>query len=125
MSKDSVTRVLNELSCNNPSPFLLSLNNVEIFCQKILLLTNNNLSLLGNLFAHSKKGMQYKTDQNFYFLWSMLRNISIEDIKRNPTEIFGNISKLFETIQKTPRTYSIDDFLYDSKSIKKIDKKRV
>ena len=37
---------------------------------------------LRELFNHSKKGVQYKTDQNFYFLWALHFKISIEELQK-------------------------------------------
>lgn len=68
MSKDNVTKTLNDLSNSNPKAFVTALENVEVFIEKILMLIENNSEQLRALFNHSKKGIQYKTDQNFYFL---------------------------------------------------------
>lgn len=83
MSKDNVTKTLNELSNGNPQNFVKALENVEVFIEKILMLIENNSEQLRALFNHSKKGIQYKTDQNFYFLWAILFRTSISDIQRD------------------------------------------
>lgn len=83
MSKENVTRILTEVSNNSPQKFLESVNSVEAFVSKIYLLIDNDTNNLGKLFAHTKKGTQFKTDQNFYFLWMMLNNIEINDLKLN------------------------------------------
>lgn len=111
MSKDNVTKKLSELSKNNPKPFIDALENVEVFVRKILILIDENPEKLRNLFNHSKKGVQYKTNQNFYFLWTMLFKISIEEIYEKKEEIFNKISKKFLLIQKTPSDYTIEMFL--------------
>ena len=67
MSKDNVTKTLSDLSNSNPKVFVKTLENVEIIVDKILMLIENNPEQLRALFNHSKKGIQYKTDQNFYF----------------------------------------------------------
>ena len=63
------------------------------------------------LFNHSKKGIQYKTDQNFYFLWAILFRTSISDIQRDRQGEFKRISKIFSIIQKTPVDYTTEMLL--------------
>lgn len=111
MSKDNVTKTLSELSNSNPKAFVKSLENVELFVSKILILIENSPTKLRDLFNHSKKGVQYKTDQNFYFLWAMLFKISIEELQKRRQEEFERISKVFSLIQKTPVNYSTEIFL--------------
>lgn len=101
MSKENVTRILTEVSNNSPQKFLESVSSVETFVLKIFLLINNNTNNLGKLFAHTKKGTQFKTDQNFYFLWMMLYNIELNDLKVNCDEYFNKISSMFSKIQNS------------------------
>lgn len=100
MSKDNVTKTLNELSNGNPQNFVKALENVEVFIEKILMLIENNSEQLRALFNHSKKGIQYKTDQNFYFLWAILFRTSISDIQRDRQGEFKRISKSFLLFKK-------------------------
>lgn len=111
MSKDNVTKTLSELSNSNPKAFVNALENVELFVSKILILIENDPTKLRDLFNHSKKGIQYKTDQNFYFLWAMLFKISKEELLKRKQEEFERISKVFSLIQKTPLNYSTELFL--------------
>lgn len=114
MSKDNITKTLSDLSNKNPEVFIISIQNVEKFVEKILLLIENDANKLRELFNHSKKGIQYKTDQNFYFLWVMLFKITDDKIKCNKEKIFKNISRLFSKIQKTPDNYTTEMFLEEA-----------
>lgn len=111
MSKDNVTKILSELSNTNPKAFVEALENVELFVNKILILIEDDPEKLRELFNHSKKGVQYKTDQNFYFLWALLFKISIEELQKRKRKEFGRISKIFSLIQKTPANYTTEMFL--------------
>lgn len=111
MSKDNVTKTLSELSNNNPKIFVEALENVELFVCKILILIENNFEQLRELFNHSKKGIQYKTDQNFYFLWAILFKVPIEELQNRRQENFNRISGIFSFIQKTPINYTTEMFL--------------
>lgn len=111
MSKDNVTKTLSELSNNNPYVFLKALSNVEMFVRKILILIDNDSDKLKALFNHLQKGISYKTDQNFYFLWVMLFKISIDNLKNRKQEEFERISNIFSVIQKTPEDYTTEQFL--------------
>lgn len=111
MSKDNVTKTLNDLSNSNPKAFVTALENVEVFIEKILMLIENNSEQLRALFNHSKKGIQYKTDQNFYFLWAILFKTSVSEIQNNRQGEFERISKIFSVIQKTPVNYTTEMLL--------------
>lgn len=111
MSKDNVTKILSELSNTNPKAFVKALENVELFVNKILTLIEDDTEKLRELFNHSKKGVQYKTDQNFYFLWALLFKISLEELQKRRKEEFERISKIFSLIQKTPSDYTTEIFL--------------
>lgn len=111
MNKDNVTKTLSELSNTNPKAFVEALENVELFVNKILILVEDDPEKLRKLFNHSKKGVQYKTDQNFYFLWALLFKISIEELQKRKREEFERISKIFSLIQKTPADYTTEMFL--------------
>ena len=111
MSKDNVTKVLGELSNRNPRIFVESLKNVEIFAEKILELIDNDNNKIRNLFNHSQKGTQYKTDQNYYFLWAMLFNIKYDKIVTKKKKIVSRIVKLFNIIQKAPTDCTVENFL--------------
>lgn len=111
MSKDNVTKILGELSNRNPGIFVESLKNVEIFAEKILELIDNDNNNIRNLFNHSQKGTQYKTDQNYYFLWAMLFNIKYDKIVTKKKKIVSRIVKLFNIIQKAPTDCTVENFL--------------
>lgn len=113
MSKENVTRILTEVSNNNPQKFLESVNSVETFIFKINSLINSDIKNLGKLFAHNNKGNQFKTDQNFYFLWMILYGINIETLNQNRELYFDKISALFTKIQFSSDDYNIDTLLND------------
>ncbi len=111
MAKDQVTKTLSDLSIKNPKIFIEALENVELFVSKILILIENDSEKIRALFNHSQKGIQYKTDQNFYFLWAMIFKISINELQNKKQEEFERISNLFSIIQKTPIDYTTEMFL--------------
>ena len=117
MSKENVTRILTEISNNSPQKFLYSVNSVETFVTKIYLLINNNINNLGKLFSHSQKGNQFKTDQNFYFLWMMLYRIDIEKIKQDREYYFNKIKTMFSIIQKSSEDIDKETLLSKLKNI--------
>ena len=82
-----------------------------MFIEKILILIENDSEQLRDLFNHSKNGIQYKTDQNFYFLWAILFKTSVSEIQNNRQEEFERISKIFSVIQKAPVNYTAEMLL--------------
>lgn len=112
-SKETVTNTLSELSNRNPALFIPSVNSVETFAQKVYLLIDQKPTRLKELFSHSRKGTQHKTDQNYYLLWAMLRKISAEEILAQKEMVFNAATKMFSVIQKSPDEYSVEDFFAD------------
>lgn len=98
-SKSQMTKQLNEISQNSPEQFLNSLDSVENFANKILLLTDGNKDKMKLLVNHSRKGTAFKTDQNFYYLWLILKNIDISIIEKDKNKIFEIIRLKFKDIQ--------------------------
>lgn len=111
MSKDNVTKTLSEISNKNPETFVEALLNVEAFLKKISNLIEGDYKKMSDLFNHSRKGTQYKTDQNFYFLWAILFSISVDDIEKRKNIVFNRISMIFDIIQKAPVDYTVKEFL--------------
>lgn len=72
---------------------------VENFANKILLLTDGNKDKMKSLVNHSRKGTAFKTDQNFYYLWLILKNIDISIIEKEKNTIFEIIRLKFKDIQ--------------------------
>ena len=112
-SKETVTSTLSEASNKNPSLFLTSVNSVEEFAEKIDCLIDHNPEKLKELFSHSRKGTQHKTDQNYYFLWAMLQRVSKDDVIKHKQLIFDAATKLFSVIQKSSDDYGVEDFFKD------------
>lgn len=110
-SKDQVTRLLSDVSKNDRNGFLQSVENVDLFAQKVIMIINNDTSRIRNLLSHLRKGTNYKTDQNYYFLWILLKNIPYEYIENNSHSLYLEIQKVFSYIQNTPESLSITEFI--------------
>ena len=110
-SKDQVTKTLGEVSISNVENFLNSLENVDLFAKKILALLGNDTGRIRDLVNHSRKGTTYKADQNYYFLWLLLKEIPMEYIMNNQERVFEEIRKVFSIIQKTPQDLAAIDFV--------------
>ena len=110
-NKESVTKLLSEASNTNSVAFINSISSIENFAKKIMLLVDNNASSMPTIFSHKIRGVQYKTDQNFYLLWAILRNITENDIHTNRDSIIRQISNIFAIAQKIPDSYDIEKFI--------------
>ena len=115
-SKSQMTKQLNEISQNSPEKFLDSLDHVETFANKILLLTDGNKDKMKSLVNHSRKGTAFKTDQNFYYLWLILKNIDISIIEKDKNTIFEIIRLKFQDIQSFKEKVDVQTLnnLFDS-----------
>lgn len=98
-SKSQMTKQLYDISTNNANQFLESLEKVENFAKKILILTEGDKDKMKALVNHSRKGTSFKTDQNFYYLWLLLKNIDIEKVENNRQCIFDSVKTKFCEIQ--------------------------
>lgn len=119
MSKDNVTKTLENISNGNSQSFIQSVENIELFVKKVKKLINGNYDNIRKLFAHSRKGTQYKTDQNFYFLWAMLQNITLDEIDTHRNFVFDSVALKFSIVQKTPEFITIDKFIQEIKIVLK------
>ena len=111
MSKERVTRTLNDVSNSGETSFFDSVKKVRSFAEKVELLLKKEPLEISNLFAHKRKGTQCKTDQSFYFLWAMLRNLSLKQISSHRDTVFSIVSEKFSVIQNTPENCEIEDFI--------------
>lgn len=98
-NKTQMTKQLNEISVNNPEDFIKSLDNVALFAEKLLVLTNGEKEVMKQMVSHSRKGTTYKTDQNFYCLWFLLKDIEIDFITENKLIVFEQIKNKFSEFQ--------------------------
>lgn len=101
-SKDQVTKTLGDVSNYNVPGFMQSVENVDSFAVKILAIVNGDTTRIRDLVNHLRTGTNYKTDQNYYFLWALLNNIPLEYIKQNQQRVYREIQKVFSIIQNTP-----------------------
>lgn len=102
MSKDQVTKTLGEVSNTDVESFLKSIESVEYFAKKILAIVKNDTTKIRDLVNHLRKGTNYKSDQNYYFLWALLNNIPLDYIKNNQERLYKEIQNVFAIIQNTP-----------------------
>lgn len=111
MSKDQVTKTLGDVSNSDVNGFMNSVENVETFAKKISAIVGNETTKIRDLVNHLRKGTNYKADQNYYFLWALLENISLEFIEENQERIYKEIQKVFAVIQNTPEGVTAMSFL--------------
>lgn len=109
-NKDNVTKLLSDISNGDVEPFMTCLKEIKVFSEKIKMMIHDEMHFK-QLVQHSKKGAAYKTDQNFYFLWLMMHNISLEEMKNDPQMYFGELVQNFEIIQKIPEAFSLESFM--------------
>lgn len=106
--KADITRVLNDASKNNIGDFITSVNNVELFINKIKILTNDDFGLLNKMFVHKYSRNTSRTNQNFYLLWLMMKDTDIDQIKGKRKHIYKDISDLYIIMQNYSQEKSLD-----------------
>lgn len=100
--KKNVTKLLSDISSeeqNEVSSYLDSVKHVESFLEKLRLLCDANAETLNKLMGQRKKGVQIKTDQNYYFLWLILDTINDDHLLENKDQLCDKIRQFFLNIQ--------------------------
>ena len=111
-SKDRITKMLEGLTQHDINNFEKSLDSVQIFISKLCIIVGKDGTRLPLLLGTSQK-----TDQNFYFLWMILENLSKEIITANLQTIFNKIKSLFDTITVAPSNLNLNIFLEELSNI--------
>lgn len=111
-SKDRITKMLENFTQQGIQDFESSIDDVAIFIAKLCSIVGNNGEKLFSLL-----GTTHKTDQNFYFLWLILENISQENIIANKHIVFSKLQKVFKIVLDAPNDLSIPNFANDLPSI--------
>lgn len=111
MSKDQVTKTLGDVSNSDVNGFMHSVENVDAFAQKIVAIVSGDTTKIRDLVSHLRKGTNYKADQNYYFLWALLNNISLDFIEDNQKRLYKEIQKVFAVIQNTPEGVTAMSFV--------------
>lgn len=116
-SKDRITKMLESLTHKDIVNFEKSIDGVSTFINKLCLVVGDDGYHLPMLL-----GTSHKTDQNFYFLWIFLENLSMEYIQSHKDGVFQNIQKVFKIIADAPKELDLEVFINNlSKGLIKID----
>lgn len=107
--KADITRVLNEVS-TNADKFIVSVENTKLFIDKVRALTNTDYSLLNKIFDPKHSRNRSRTNQNFYLLWMMIKDLSIEKIIKNRDILFTKISDQFKLMQNYPKDTTLVNY---------------
>jgi len=105
-SKDRITKMLEELDHKDIGNFEKSIDEVNNFVAKICMIAGSDGKQLFDLL-----GAGSKSDQNFYFLWIILENISTEDIVKHKETMFVKIQQLFVKIVNFEDNLEIEQFI--------------
>lgn len=122
MSKDQVTKTLGDVSNSDVDGFMHSVENVDAFAQKIVAIVSGDTTKIRDLVSHLRKGTNYKADQNYYFLWALLNNISLDFIEDNQERLYKEIQKVFAIIQNTPAGVTAMSFVEKLEMFEQITK---
>lgn len=61
---------------------------------------------------HTRKNTNTKTNQNFYLLWLILQNVSMERLGLEKSSIFTQIQRIFSTCQNvTEDEFDVNEFV--------------
>lgn len=108
--KSMITTVLGKLSQIHDDMFFSALDDVEEFISKLKVLSGNDFSEFNLMISHTYKNTNSRTNQNFYLLWLILKNISLERLMVEKESIFNRIQKIFIKCQNVAE----DDFDVES-----------
>nr|WP_312668221.1 DUF262 domain-containing protein [Tissierella praeacuta] len=119
--KSKITDLFKKISTDN-NEYLDAVNDIEEFLLKIDLLIEQDEKQFANFF-HNKdiKYSSLRSDQNFYFLWIILRNVDITEIKEDKDLILEKIQEKNMIIEnyKDENIHDLDGFI-NSLEIEKV-----
>lgn len=111
-TKSNITNRLTEISSTGDTVFGEALHDVELFIEKLQILCGNDFQHLNRMLGYTKKNVQSRTNQNFYFLWIAIAHIDLIRVNREKTEIFDKIEQLFLKIQEiSDDNFDVGDFV--------------
>ena len=105
--KKNVTKLLSDISSEDQSEltkFLEAIKHVQVFLEKVRLLCDDDSETLNTLMGQRKKGVQAKTDQNYYFMWLIIDSVDIDNIRSNKEQWVEKIREFFMRIQDLDET---------------------
>lgn len=116
-SKSDITKILSEISPEKTMELHQCIDNIEIFISKLEALVNVKFGGIASIFdtVHHRKNS--KTNQNYYLIWMILKEIEFEKLKTNSFQIIEEIEKLFLVVQNYPKERTVDDFLEELNQI--------
>ena len=110
--KSSITTALGNLTQAHDDIFFRALEDVDEFIKKLELLAGPVFSMFYLMINHTRKNTNTKTNQNFYLLWLILQNVSMERLGLEKSSIFTQIQRIFSTCQNvTEDEFDVDEFV--------------
>lgn len=109
-SKDRITKMLENLTSADIVKFHSSIQSVMYFVSKIQKIIDMNSSAMFDIL-----GTRRKTDQNFYFLWMALEELTEEMIEERYEEVLIMLTEKFRIIQNAPEMTDISNFIQSLK----------
>lgn len=94
-SKDRITKMLESFTSGDTINFVTSIDEVEKFIKKICSILGEHGEKMPQIF-----GTRHKTDQNFYFLWVLLNNVTLDLITAKNTQLFVALKNAFSMINE-------------------------
>lgn len=121
-NKEAITNLLEKMRPNSKEEkeFLISVNKVNDFVDKLKILSDNDEHLLMKVFNPNKR-KNTKGDKNcFYITWLILQQLDIHLIQTYKKDILEDLKETFKLMQDMPKGKSASDFIVHVESI--IDK---
>lgn len=111
--KSMITTVLGKLSQAHDNVFDEALEDVNQFIEKLKILCGSSFDSFNQMVSQTYKNTNTKTNQNFYLLWLILCNISLDDLSNRKTYIFSRIQQIFTICQDVKEdNFDVPRFVY-------------
>ena len=120
--KGAVTILLEtiEIDKEKNDMFINSIEQVELFAEKIKVLLDNDYNKLSKILNPFKDGISKARAKDFYMLYLILQELNIHIITTYKNEIINDISEIYKIMRKTPENIQIEDFMsYVKRTISK------
>ncbi len=117
--KYAVTTLLDniEKNKNEKEKLIASIDEIEVFIEKIKLLFDENYNKLGEIINPYKKGEKKVRAKDFYILFLIIQELNYHIIKTYKQDILKDIYNMYCFMKKTPDYIQPDDFIKYTKNL--------
>lgn len=118
-NKNAITNFLEDLEpeSNEEKEFLMCINKVNDFTDKLDILSEDDETILIKIFNPNIKVPRKGNKKDFYITWLILKELDTHIVSTYKKEILQDLEKIFKLMKNMPKDKNVNDFINYIKSI--------